>query len=73
MADVRACVLVIVIVRSDVPPARILEGAKDLPTTGREGVTVSVSVAEQTPPKAIQEGFVLVTLTGGEMVATLTT
>ncbi len=73
VADTRACVLVIVIVRSEVPPARMLEGANDLPTTGREGVTVSVSVAEQTPLEATHEGLVLVTLTGGAIVATLTT
>jgi hypothetical protein len=73
VADVRACVFVIVMVKSAVPPARIAAGAKDLLTRGREAETVSVSVAEQTPPVDIQDGLVLVTLTGGVMVATLTT
>lgn len=65
--------MVIVIVRSEVPPARMLDGENDLPTIGRDAVTASVSVAEQTPPDPTQEGFVLVTLTGGVMVATFTT
>lgn len=60
-------------VKSAVPPARIAAGAKDLLTRGRDAVTVSVSVAEQTPPVDTQEGLVLVTLTGGVIIATLTT
>ena len=73
VAEVCACVLVIVMVSSAVPPARMAPGVNDLLISGRDAVTVSVSVAEQTPPVVVHEGLVLVTLTGGVIVATLTT
>lgn len=63
----------IVIVSSAVPPAKIALGANDLLINGLEAVTVSVSVAEQTPPVDAQEGLVFVTLIGGLIVATLIT
>ena len=73
VAEVKACVLVNVIVSNDVPPARMLVGENDLVTVGGDGVTVSVSVAEHTPAVAAHEGLVFETLTGGVIVATLET
>lgn len=73
VADVSACVLVIVIVSRAVPPARIEPGLKALVMIGGEAVTASVSVAKQTPLAATHKGLVLATLIGGVMVATLTT
>ncbi len=73
VADTSACVLVIVIVSKAVPPAAILAGKKFLEITGVDGVTESLSAAEQTPLLHEVDVFVLVTLDGGEMTAVLVT
>ena len=74
VAETSACVLVIVIVNSTVPPALILVSPKLLATVGLEGETVSISEAEQTPA-TVQEAdaLVLETLTGGAIDAMLLT
>ena len=61
------------IVSKAVPPALIELREKLLETVGREGETVSLSATVQVPPVAVQDAFVLVTLTGGEMTAVLVT
>ena len=74
VADTSACVLVIVMLSSAVPPA-LIDGVENvLETVGRDVVTVSVSPAEQTPA-TVQEpdALVLVTLAGGVIVAILVT
>jgi hypothetical protein len=73
VADTSACVFVIVIVSSAVPPALMLASEKLLETTGLEGETKSRSWAEQTPPVQDPEGLVLLTLAGGVMETTLLT
>ncbi|MDO9406218.1 MAG: hypothetical protein Q7T87_19485 [Polaromonas sp.] len=74
VADTSACVLVIVMLSSAVPPA-LIDGVENvLEMVGRDVVTVSVSPAEQTPA-TVQEPdvLVLVTLGGGVIVAILVT
>ena len=73
VADTSACVLVIVIVRRVVPPAEMLDGENVLEINGLEGVTASISDAEQTPLAQPVAVFVLVTLAGGEITAVLVT
>ena len=72
VAETRACVFVIVIVSSAVPPALIVLTEKALAIVGLDGETVSVSAAEQIPAP-VQEPveLVFVTLTGGEIEAVL--
>ena len=74
VADARACVLVMVIVRSAVPPALIVLREKLLETVGNEGDTESISAAEQIPA-TVQDAdtLVLETLAGGVIEATLVT
>lgn len=69
VAVVREWVLVKVITKSEVPPATIAEGANDLETVGRLGVTVSVSGAVHTPET--EQALVLVTLGGTVIEAVL--
>ena len=73
VADANAWVLVIVMVRSAVPPALIVLGEKAFATVGRARDTASTSAAEQTPLVHDAETFVLLTLAGGLMKATLLT
>lgn len=62
------------IVSKAVPPAEILATEKLLETDGLDGVTGSLSLAEQTPAKHdTPSGLVLVTLAGGEITAVLVT
>ena len=63
--------MVSVITRSDVPPDKMLAGAKVLVTLGGVGVTPSASVAVQAP--TVQDGLVLLTLVGGVIEAVLVT
>lgn len=63
--------MVNVITKSDVPPDKILAGAKVLVTLGGVGVTTSVSVAVHAP--TVQDGLVLLTLVGGVIEAVLVT
>ena len=64
----------IVIVNSTVPPALIEANAKLLAIVGLEGETVSMSEAEQTPATVQKvDVFVLETLAGGAIEATLLT
>jgi hypothetical protein len=63
--------LVNVITKSEVPPALIVEGVNDFATTGRLAVTVSVSLALQTPDTHKRLGLVLVTLAGTVIEAVL--
>lgn len=72
VADARACVFVIVIVRSAVPPALMVATEKALETTGLDGDTASVSLAKQVPPVHPAE-LVLVTLAGGVIDAVFVT
>lgn len=58
-------------VSSDVPPAEIVPGVNVLLTIGDDGVTVSMSAAEQTPAVQETDGLVLVTLAGGVIDAVL--
>jgi hypothetical protein len=62
-----------VITSKEVPPAGILDGENVLDTTGKLGVTVSVSTAEQVPAIQNVEVLVLVTPPGGAIVAVLVT
>ncbi len=63
-----------VMVSSAVPPTLIVLTEKVFETVGLEGETVSISDAEQTPATVQEaETFVLETLTGGVMDATLLT
>lgn len=75
VAETSACVLVIVMVNSAVPPTLMLASEKLLAITGLDGETRSRSWAEQTPVPTVQdaEGLVLLTLAGGVMVTTLLT
>ena len=73
VADTSACVFVIVMVNSAVPPALMLASEKLLEMTGLDGETKSRSWAEQTPAVQDTEGLVLVTLAGGVMETTLLT
>lgn len=73
VAETKACVLVIVIVKRVVPPAAMLDGEKVLEINGLEGVTASISDAEQTPLVQPVAVFVLVTLAGGEITAVFVT
>ena len=54
-----------------VPPTLMVVGEKVLEIVGRDGETISISAAVHEP--AEQEGFVLVTPTGGEITAVLVT
>jgi hypothetical protein len=71
VAEVRRWLLVRVITNNDVPPDKMLAGAKVLVTLGGVGVITSVSVAVHAP--TVHDGFVLLTLTGGVMDAVLVT
>lgn len=71
MADVNPWLLVIEMVSKAVPPALMVVGEKFLEIVGLEDETISASATVHEP--AEQEGFVLVTLTGGEMTAVLVT
>ena len=66
-----ACVLVMVIVSSAVPPLTMLGTEKLFATSGLEGVTKSLSAAEHTPLVQEVAVFVFVTLEGGEITAVL--
>ena len=71
MADVNAWLLVIAMVSKAVPPALMVVVEKFLEIVGRDGETISASATVHVP--AEQKGFILVTLTGGEMTAVLVT
>lgn len=73
VAEVNACVLRIVIVNNEVPPAKMVAGANVLMIWGADSVTESESEAEQSPAEQDPDGLVLMTLGGGPMVATLVT
>ena len=66
-----ACVLVMVIVSSAVPPLTMLGTEKLFATSGLEGVTKSLSAAEHTPLVQDVAVFVFETLEGGEITAVL--
>ena len=62
------------IVSSAVPPAEMLATEKLLEINGLDGVTGSLSLAEQTPAtQDTPSGLVFVTLAGGEITAVLVT
>lgn len=74
VADASACVLVIVIVRSAVPPAPMELEEKLLAIVGRAGVTASISEAEQTPATVHEpETLVFDTVAGGVIETILLT
>lgn len=64
--------MVMVMTNNDVPPDKMLAGAKVLVTLGGVGVTTSVSVAVQ-GPEPVQVRLVLLTFTGGVIDAVLVT
>jgi len=73
VADVNACVLVRVMVSSDVPPTATLVGENDFVTNGREAATASVSTLAQSPAVHDPDVLVLVMPVGGATVAVLAT
>jgi hypothetical protein len=71
VAEVKACVLTMLMVSSEVPLAKMVEGAKDFETVGKDGVTASTSLAEHTPATQKVEVLLLPTVAGAVIEAVL--